>query len=502
MAHVFTRRGLLGLLGSGAAGAVLAACGGAATPTPAPAKPTDSLKPAAAAPTTAPAAAPAQAPAAAATKPAAAPTTAPTTAPAAAATKPAAETTKPAAAAPAAGKGKPAVRYTMFGHPNIAEPMVAKFNETHDDVQVQFERSEGQGYQEKLSAALAGGNAWDAFRYSVNPLLRFGPKGTIVDLKPLLNDDRTYPANLYLDGLLDVFTVGGKLYGLPAWCLTMWLYYNKKLLDEAGVKYPTPDTTYEQYVEMVQKLTKRDGNTITQYGANGWGSWTLPVAQDVRSAGGCFYYDQNLTKICVDDANTVKALQDEAELMNVHKVHPSPLSPPTTPVSLLSKKVATQLDGDWYTADHLKEWSDDFDATLTPLRNGKRTNVYQPDPLVINSQSKVQEAAYKWISWFSADPDSWALQGAVVFPTTKREYDDPKLRATWLKPPRPPTLIQLAPEHAKNAVFWKVEPHAAEFESKIYYAEIDKLWRNKASAKEVAATITQKGNELLAKPVD
>jgi multiple sugar transport system substrate-binding protein len=415
----------------------------------------------------------------------------------------AAAAAQPSAAAPGAAQQKQVVRFTMFGHPQLAEQMVAKFNQTHPDIEVQFERSEGQGYAEKLSAAIAGGNAWDCFRAPSTFPSRFGPKGVIVDLAPFINNDKQYPADLYIEGALDVWNVDGKRYGLPVWALTMWLYYNKKLLDEAGVPYPTPQTTWEEYVEMTKKLTKSDSNgTITQYGANGWGGWTLPVAQDVWSAGGCFYYNENKTAICVNDAKTVNVLQDEADLFHVHKVHPSPLNPPTSPVSLLSGKVATELNGDWMVWDNHEQWKQEFDATLTPLRDGKRMNCYQPDAFVINSTSKVQEAAYKWISWWAADPDSWAIQGRVVFPLTKRQYEDPKLRETWLLEPRPPHMIELALESAKNARLWPVEGHASEFESTIYYPEIDKLWRNQAKAKDVCDTITTKGNQLMSKPVE
>ena len=99
-----SRRSLIragaGFGAAGALAALIGACGGAASPTPAPAKPTEAPKPAA---TTAPAptAAPATGAAAtAATKPAVAPTLAPATAPTLApATTPAAGAT-PAAAAP------------------------------------------------------------------------------------------------------------------------------------------------------------------------------------------------------------------------------------------------------------------------------------------------------------------------------------------------------------------------------------------------------------------
>jgi len=406
----------------------------------------------------------------------------------------------PTTAAPAAEKQ--VVRFTMFGHPGLVELMVPIFNETHPDVEVQFERSEGQGYAEKLSAAIAGGQAWDAFRAPGTWPTRFGPKGVAADLNPFITIDTEYPEDIYLPGIIDTWNVEGKRYGLPGWCLTAWLFYNKKLLDEAGVPYPTPETTWEDYVTMAKKLTKEENGTITQYGANGWGSWTLPVAQDVWSAGGCFYYNEDMTEICVDDPATIKVLQDEADLMNVDKAQPSALNPPSSPVSLLSGKVATEINGDYLPWDNKDQWSEDFDATLTPLRDGKRTNAYFPDPLVISNTSNVKEGAYRWIAWFAADPASWAIQGKVVFPTTKRQYEDPALRSQWLVAPRPPGMIALASEHSKNAKFMKVEPHADEFEGTIYYSEIDNLWRAKGSAAEVAKSITDKGNELLAKPID
>jgi multiple sugar transport system substrate-binding protein len=472
---------LLGLIGAGAASAIVAACSSGAPPSnQAPAEqPTQAAQPTAAPQPTA-ASQPAQT---------AAPT--PTTA--------AQPTTAAAAPAPAPGQ-KTTVRYTMFGHPKIAENIVDVFNKSHPNVDLKFERSEGQGYSEKLSAALAGGNAWDSFRYDISSVLRFGPKGVLAPLDGYLTADKTYPANLYLDGLLDALRANGKLYALPGWCLTMWLFYNKKLFDAAGVAYPTPKTTWEDYVQLAQKLTKSEGGQVTQYGANGWGGWTLPVAQDVWSAGGHFYYNDDLTKFLVDDV-AAKVLQDEADLLNKSKVNPSPLNPPSSPVSLVGKSVATELNGDWLTGDNIDAWSADFDCTPTPLRDGKRTNVYQPDGLVINNQSQVKDAAYQWISWWSADPASWALQGAIVFPTTKRMYEDENLSKTWLRSPRPPGLVQFALDHVKEHKIWRIEPHANEFESKVYYPEMDKVWHGKEIAKQGADVMTQKGNEIMAKPI-
>lgn len=164
--------------------------------------------------------------------------------------------TKPAAAATPVPAQKQVVRFTMYGHPGMVEQMVPIFNAKYPSVEVKFERSEGQGYWEKLAAAIAGGGAWDCYRSNHNTCLRHGLKNVAVELNPLQEIDTEYPQDLYIPGALDAFALKGKRYGSPAWCLTEWLFYNKKLFDEAGVPYPTPKTTWEDYVATLPKLTK------------------------------------------------------------------------------------------------------------------------------------------------------------------------------------------------------------------------------------------------------
>ncbi len=435
-----------------------------------------------------------------------APTAAPTQAPAATEQPTAAPqpTPVPPTAAPAK---KVAFTFTMYGHPGLIEEMVPLFNESHPGAEIKFERSEGQGYWEKLTAAVAAGSAWDCFRGGPQQALGWGPKGVVLDVKPFMDADTTYPADGYLPGIVDTYAVAGKVYGLPTWCLTMWLFYNKKMFDEAGLAYPTAKTTWEEYVELARKLTKTDASgNITQYGSNGWEWWTFPVAQLVWSNGGCFYYNQDLTATCVDDPKTVQAMQDIADLIWVHKTAPSPLSPPSSPVGILSDNVAMEANGDyipWDQKDVFQPKYDYLDATLCPTRNGNRSNIYWPDCFLINAKvsPEVQAAAYKWESWFACDPVATGIQGKVVFPVTKRAYEDPEIAKKWLVAPRPKGMIAAALEHSQHLQYWKSDLHISDLDN-VYYGEVSKLWNNEAKADVVCKTMQQKMAEIMAQPVD
>jgi multiple sugar transport system substrate-binding protein len=404
------------------------------------------------------------------------------------------------ASAPA--QDKKVVTFTMYGHPGMIEEMVPIFNADHPDVEVQFERSEGQGYWEKLSAAIAAGTAWDCFRSDQARALNWGPKGAIANVADLIAQDTEYPKEGYIPGIVDAYNVGGNIYGVPTWCLTMWMYYNKKMFDEAGVPYPTPTTTWDEYVAAAEKLTKRDGDRITQFGANGWQSWTFPVAQIAWSNGGPFYYNADMTKVAVDDPKTVEALQKLADLIHVQKVNPNPTVPASSPVGILSENVATEGNGDylpWDNKDVFEQKLEYIDATLCPSFDGKRSNIYWPDCMSINSKSQVPDAAYQWISWFGRDPKATAIQCRVVFPVYTDAYTNEEIRNTWLVAPRPPGMIAAAAEHVANAKIWLVDTHINDIDT-IYYNEIGALWGGTADAETVATKITQAANEAMAKP--
>lgn len=401
-------------------------------------------------------------------------------------------------------KEKQKITFSMYGHPGLVEQMVPLFNKSQNDVEVQFERSEGQGYWEKLTAAVAGGTAWDCFRGDVPHALAWGPKNAILDVKQYVDADTKYPKDDYLKGVVDTYTFEGKMYGVPTWCLTMWMYYNKKIFDAAGIAYPTAKTTWTEYLDMAKKLTKKDGDKFTQFGANGWNSWTFPLMQLIYSNGGKFYYNDDETKVAVDDPKTVEVLQQVADMYLVDKSIPNPSAPASSPIGILSDNVATEGNGDYLPADNNDVFMQKYeyiDATLPPSFNGQRHNVYWPDGFLINTKAKAPDACYKWMSWFSRDPDATAIQCRVVFPVYNKAYSDESISKRWLVAPRPKGMIAEAVEHAKNAQLMMFERHYAELDT-IYYNEIGKLWSGEAKAADVAKRITDLGNEAMAKAVN
>lgn len=114
--------------------------------------------------------------------------------------------------------------------------------------------------------------------------------------------DAVYDA--YLDNMLDPVTYQGNLYGLPLE-LTNWsIFLNRNVFVDAGLD---PDTdypkTWEEMMEVAEKLTLRDGEIITRRGFDFRYPWYLnfmvPMAEQL---GGQLVGDDGVSGIVGDEA--------------------------------------------------------------------------------------------------------------------------------------------------------------------------------------------------------
>src|SRR5262249_4905551 len=119
----------------------------------------------------------------------------------------------------------------------------------------------------------------------------------------------------------------GRLYGLAIGLDSNALEINGTLFDDA--KVPRPPQSYTEkgwtmdaVLEAAKKLTKRQGDTPTQFGINvDMDAWQLSAF--IWASGGQTLSD-DLATLAWDQEPALKAIQFMADLVNVHKVAPAP----------------------------------------------------------------------------------------------------------------------------------------------------------------------------------
>lgn len=145
----------------------------------------------------------------------------------------------------------------------------------------------------------------------------------------------------------------GHLYAIPKDCTAMMIYYNKAMLDEAGIPYPTPDWTWDDYAEMVRALTITDeSGRVTQYGSAGDTGWPTWIGWAYKNGGKLM--DEETGRIIPDDAKFIEALQRYMDLGLVDGAMPNPdqlaaLGNSTSQDLFMSNMAATMIAGRWQT---------------------------------------------------------------------------------------------------------------------------------------------------------
>ena len=92
----------------------------------------------------------------------------------------------------------------------------------------------------------------------------YSDSGVLMDLSDFLSENSDIQTAL--GGMENAFQDDNGQYGLPYQCNVQGIFYNKDLFDKAGIEYPTNDTTYEEFIEMIKKL-KESGVTPLSIGS-------------------------------------------------------------------------------------------------------------------------------------------------------------------------------------------------------------------------------------------
>lgn len=151
-------------------------------------------------------------------------------------------------------------------------------------------------------------------------------EGVFMDLSECLADSAPETAgdlSDYYPGILAVNEYEGGVYGLPWIAQPVVTYYNRALFDEAGLEYPSPDWTWDDFMEYATTLTQdTDGDgTTDQWGFinNGW----PPPYIFIWQAGGELISD-DFTSVPIDSPEFLEGFEFYLNTAYNPEVSPSP----------------------------------------------------------------------------------------------------------------------------------------------------------------------------------
>src|SRR5262245_38071371 len=143
--------------------------------------------------------------------------------------------------------GKVRLRVSGYaGNPaetDLMKALVDDFNRGNPDIFATYEPVPGQ-YYPKLLTMLVSNTAPDVFYLDILAFRPFLAKQKILrPLNDLIAGSRALRREDFVPELIDAFTDGQQVYGIPKDFNTLGLFFNRAMFTEAGV--PVPDTNWD-----------------------------------------------------------------------------------------------------------------------------------------------------------------------------------------------------------------------------------------------------------------
>jgi multiple sugar transport system substrate-binding protein len=261
--------------------------------------------------------------------------------------------------------------------------------------------------------------------------------GLLTDLTPLIKKEGKDLSQEYAEAPWQEVIYQSKVYALPTETDARVLFYNKKILRDAGIDLGEFDPARgpispDRFKEIASKLNQTDASgAYTRIGfvpwlEQGWGyTWGYAF-------GGNFFDFKNC-KVTADDPGVVKGYQflyDWAKALDPQKARtfvdtywqwPSNGTLPDAQMPFYTGKVAFIIDGNWLFAI-MKDVAPnlEYGVTYIPAPNGLKTSWSGGWCVVIPKGSKNAEAAYQLLRYLTGENgQNLLIKQASSLPTLK-----------------------------------------------------------------------------------
>jgi multiple sugar transport system substrate-binding protein len=283
--------------------------------------------------------------------------------------------------------------------------VVDAFQRRHPDIKVRTLLSGGNPLQH-MSIYCAGGKCPDVLMAWDLTYAGLAARGVLLDLNTMLAQDKVFTADVKADGirsLYDTFTFDGGQYALPEQWSGNFLYYNKKLFAEAGVRSPPgrwdQPWSFGEFLDAAKALTKRDrSGRVSQWGyVDSWVAFYAAGLFGMNNGVPWSTPRMNPTHLNFDNEAFLEGIQFYADLAHKHRV--APTSSDTQSMSTMdlftSGRAAMALGGHWryQTVDLAKDL--DFDVTVLPTGpkgRAARSNIGTTGLAIAASSPRKQQA--------------------------------------------------------------------------------------------------------------
>lgn len=339
------------------------------------------------------------------------------------------------------------ISFLVFGDPaeiEAYEQLVLAFEKQHPEINVElgFVPSQSE-YRQKLTASFSAGTPPDVSLMNFRRLAPFAADNQLQPLDDYLAKSQLIKAEDFYSQALDAFTWQEKLWCMPQNVSSLVVYYNKNMFDTAGVAYPQPGWTREQFVETAKALTQDiNGDGRTDLYGVGLEASLFRLAPFLWQDGLELVDDPaNPTRLTLDSPEALKTLQWFVNLQVVEKVVPDQIAEEAedSETRFMNGTLAMYFNSRRGVPTYRTITS--FEWDIAPLPVGQSSaSVLHSDGYCMAAVTAHKDAAWTFIEFANS------VEGQTIVAETGRTV--PSLKAvaesdSFLDPTKPPASSQI-----------------------------------------------------------
>ena len=310
---------------------------------------------------------------------------------------------------------------------DLTVKLIEKFEELNPDIDVVMDYSDWNGYWTKLPAQVAGGQTPDVFQMDYAYLSQYAENGVLAELDSYIADGALDMSKVS-ENILKSGQVGGKTYAISTGTNAPVMLYRKDIVDELGLTLPMNPTMSEYCAvsKAVYEATGMRDTFITDCSAD--------ILRFRLRNYGMNLYNEDATALGFDDSKYIVdmwklALQAQEEGWGL-------MPGEGTAVTAFDSMVVDAWSR-YQNSNELQAYRDatgkDISMVMIPNTDDATASATYLKPSMfwcVADQSKVKDAAVRFINFFTNSPECFDIVGierAIPISSDMREHVTPSL---------------------------------------------------------------------------
>jgi multiple sugar transport system substrate-binding protein len=309
----------------------------------------------------------------------------------------------------------------------LVESLVQRFNQSQSDFEARVEFVPQAQARQKLITSISAGNPPDCCQVWDNWVGEFEGMQAVEDLTARVKDWTHYRDVLPI--AWETVTVKGKILSFP-WVVTNdAVYYRTDRLKEYGLKAPTDDWTWDDFLALAKSFTKPDKNQYG-FGMRGQGTWAVLYATEFMYANGAQVLKDG--KVALNSREAVDAFEWYLDLIRKHKVTPPSVATDgwRQIVEGFGRGITSMYIHNSGSAEEQKDFVKPQNFATVPLPQGparKRASFYFSETLTAFKAGKNREGAWRFMAFLMEDePHAMYCKTLGLLPSRKTIADRPE----------------------------------------------------------------------------